>query len=162
MPQTKKNKKIVYVVCAVVLLIAIGVAGYIYATYPKLTYKLTTTSATDAVEQPLNVTTTALRTSKKLSFSIKFIEGAGENETAHLSSGFNVTLGGKFPLVYPKINYSDNLTVKLSDNNDQPQKTFALYTLSGDITNLQVQAYKLSVLDSNGNLIDQKYITVVE
>lgn len=126
-----------------------------WSTSPKFTHTITTSSV--GQEQPLVITTKL----KEIDFSIKYNDLEGANDQPKFSSGTKIGFRGRFPFMYPVISYSEALTIQLISKGMVAENApSVLYSLSGKLTNLRNTSYKVRIIDTYGNLLDEKYVSL--
>lgn len=143
--------KITKIIGIAVGIIVIAYSVFLFMVAPKMTYKLETIDAEGQTENPLliNITENAF------DFEVKFISGEGENDKVKISK--NLEFGGAFPFV----RFSKDIQIKMVEKGkvyDEDKKV--LYTVSGQISNLEKGTYRVSILDWQDNLIDERVFSI--
>lgn len=120
---------------------------------PHFSYDIQTFEPTDEIsEMPME--TTSLTDEKGIEFKVIFSDDRDNTEKVKLM------LENKFTPQMPFLNYSDLLTVQLINKDNLSEDDQIIYQISGKITGLKPSLYKLKVIDPNGNLVDEKVITI--
>lgn len=142
-----RNPKILIFILFIVFL-GIGFFYLKISLAPKHDYKISAEINPDVKESPLDITTSL----REIKYSIVLNAAGGEYEKINLYSDYYVNIQPPF------IHYGNTLTLKLLDQDGKQEKIATTYTITGKISNLEKEEYKLRVIDEHENLLDEKMI----
>jgi len=120
---------------------------------PNFTYDIVTYEVTqDMKELPMEIVDAP--EADGFNFKVVFTDDRENSELAKL------VLQNKFENKPPFLTYGEGLTVQLVNEDQLSGEDQVIYEVSGSITGLKPGQYKLSIIDPNSNLVDEKVVTV--